>query len=82
MSTDAPSFTPPVDTQPFDKLLDTLTPVIKGSRALVTIKDLFQTLEKVSALGLKFRHLIDSKAFTLVYVPILSSLKVKAFGKL
>ena len=82
MSADAPSFTPETETQPFDRLLTTFTPIVKGSHALVTIKDLFRSLEKVSALGLKFRHFVDSKALTLVYGPILSSLKVKAFGKL
>ena len=47
----------------------------------MTIKDLFKCLERSSALGLKFSYQVNSKPHILVYVPILSILKVKAFGK-
>lgn len=56
--------------------------MIKGSQALVRIEDLFKSFEVTSAFGLKFRYTVDSKVLTLVYVPILSILKVKSFGKL
>jgi hypothetical protein len=43
---------------------------------------LFASFEKVAAFGLKFQLTIDSKVFNLIYVPILSCLKIKAYGKL
>jgi len=82
MSTDAPSFTPEIQRQPFDRFIEVITPIIKCSEALVRVGDLFTSFEKVAAFGLKFRLSIGEKVFNLVYVPILSCLKIKAYGKL
>ena len=56
--------------------------MVKCSEALVRIGDLFASFEKVAAFGLKFQLTVDSKVFNLIYVPILSCLKIKAYGKL
>lgn len=61
MSLNAPSFTPQRQFDTFDSFISVITPKIESTGSEPTLEDLFQTIRKAFAFGVRFKVQEESK---------------------